>query len=1355
MPNPSAPFFMTTSAIVAAPTATLGGALSGTQRAGKASSKLFNESKTQQRDSLLQAINILTKGADHEEEKSGHDLYPEALRDLLDLTQAGVGSLVEKGIIAPTTLLTHIAQLPVDAKASIEALFQVVQSKRLFKTQEASTLNVADPQNPQTGLSANIRELYRQFSHSFADLDRNLKKQFEGNGVADKSHLQFATTLAKVAATLGAVTATPVALLFDTVGSVFREASALFEWSRDESINPKDQNVYQAVAKCSLSISNSKNSNDTQLALKELEQALTNFKPAHDFLDNHVATSPVVSAFLRMVTAEPFVASLIALNAASLGSKEAKQALGQEHDHFVQLSKQSAARASLIQGSSNGDAKNHSQNVTDFNQHFDAAIAHIDNDLQHMADHKLVGSSAAATIRSNSALVIGSSLVTGLFGMVSRELSGVVDFSKNDKGTKDQCAVVSQSRGDMTGADLDQLMTRVCELQERIERCNELGVSAPVAMGVSEAISCGALIASLNVLAGMYSALRELRTMAESPSAPIRLNEKEKAEAIKSAQDVVDSHQQSADKMGTAAVSQNLSLHNQLQSVMNTMVLMHRSHMNFVKPDMPRNDLDSAGKSSIVATQGNSTGFLVGSLGVLAFIALESGIGTEALFGAVRLSIAAKRLSDGVDKIKSENGSKFNASFVSNATRLTAHSSNKSTATKSTVQGIAGTAELIASRSVTVALCHSGALKEMLRRMIAEEEAKLDHVPEGNSKSAIISDRLIPNLEGEILKVLNDAEKNDNPIPGLNADMAGSLSLGSNASIASALSVHSSLIAPFLKCMVATRKASVIGDDLKNEALSQGTEASNSALILSNKIQAFTKQFVAEIQKFDPVINSTTHKSSEKAFEVSMFASCMAALLCEESFEMLVSRSLTILDRNKVDQTAQKSRENTKKEADASKAAVAEDSACGQNYSSTHVILALRLTLSHLGISLGNLASELESHPNLLQDNLKLHTVQQSVIKSMASTLSACASGMLDIASFLSASPLSTAGTVEPMRETLHSTDHTLVIKPSNSSADCTKQCHSESTVLTGMGTDSVISILISVIKLLLQGSVLGLDATLSAMKTLEILCIHPRPGQAISLETQGASQPKGTSANLDRQTQCALVAQTLSSAGFVAATKTGSSESTDHTLESLQNKVDNRIESMELLEDEEEKSEKGVLGLKSFYKLLIKLLDRGEKEELYKDLVERFNRGGITLSNYHRKFGGLNSSNKNPNALIKDGNFMGCDDAAKLLSIFVYKAYSSEGTQSPLLNTLKAEMQNFPKVSARCQNHWEYIVDSVVDRGRLERTRENFLHTKDSKLKTTDWNNRKKELLEAVYQNPAYHAPNVPEAASDSATLV
>lgn len=1341
MPNPNnlfTPFSVSTSALPGTATFGMSGTATGVRNATDISTMVMQEMNLGERDSLLGAIDFLSKVNEQirNENPAGSNFFPKDLQNLLEFIQNGAASTVNQILLSPAITVSQISQLPRDVSALINALLHSVDdSEVLSKTREASTLNMEkEVAANKTDLSANGQALSEQLKVIKRQLKLAIKEEFKIDNNAAKINAQLVKTSAAPTFMSAAGSAGTVATTLDLIGSFFREISATVIFSQQESINPKINNIYQALSACSQSVSSNNNSEESFRALLNLEKAIHDCDPATEMFVHHKVTSPSLSVLLRMIISEPFVKSLISFNASAIALTKAHQILTKEKDHLSELTGDSAAKASLIKDFSGGNAESHSENVSQFCDYFDAAIKQIDNELPQDNNYKLVGTSAQSTLRSDSALIIASSLVTGLTGLISREFSGSLDFSKNDKGSHQECQDVSKTRSKMTGADLDKLMTRVCNLHDRIQRCHDLGVSAPVLLGATEAITTGSLICSLNMIAGMYSALRELRTLADSPSIPLQLKDEEKEKAAKYAQNVHQSNQNTANCSGTGMISEQLSLEQRLGTVMEKVVLTHRAGLNFTQPQMnDRADLDAFAKSTIAFSQGNSTGFLLGSVGILALVSLESGIGLEALFVASRLATAAQRLSDGIDRLELANGFKFNLSFLSNASRLTEKSMTSSSTVQSSTRATYLAAESAFSRSLMVALCHSGALRDLLRRIAAREEERLIPLA-GALLSSQIADAIIPHLEPLIKDLLDEAEIHHHPIPGLNADMASTLASASKASIATALSTHSMLLAPFIKSIVATRKASVINEAEQNEALFEQSSVSAAMSSVSNIIQAFTRHFKEEIRGFaDPYKNSTVAQTGDSLIMESMLISCGVSLLVEELIEMTVSRSLTLINKEKASALTSESSENMRKETGLFSEAIAEDSGWGKDLSSLHAFSALRLTLSHLGVALGNFATELKLDPKLLKDDLELHTFQRKLIDCLASSLSQCTSAISGALAILSNLPMSSAGSVESIREAIVSFDHILSLRNTHSSEDYTQSCGSDSTLLTGMATDCMFNIFSLITKLLLQMSVLGLNTTLSMAKMMEILSLHPRPEEALMLEIQRLSEPNGLSENLNQLSRGLWIGSSVGTAATTMGSQTEVSQSTLSTQQALQNAVDRQIEQIALLDDDDENEDKKIIGLKTFYKLLVQTLMPGKQQEDYDDLIERLHHGGLSLTNYHSDNQGITGSNqpKHNNHLISNNLFLDCDDAAAIQYFFINRAYAQERlNDESILDKLKVVIIQYGQLSEKAEQRWEFIVNSVIERLVQGNNRARFMAAGESRLNQHRLEERKQALL-------------------------
>lgn len=1321
-------FAPTTLSVSAVPgtAAAIGSAVSlGSRQAMQAMSQSLQELKLSERDSLLKALEHLW----HEdqaipEEANGLNLFPDDLRNMLVATEQTGASLIDRAILTPSILASHLLQIPSDVSISINALGHSLEDhQKLMQTHRASSLDRDKEIKAQENqLSANIKNLCNQIDRITDVLGKNVDAAFRQQGQAAQTHNSSVKSSATASLSGTVSSLTLIASVLDSLGACLRELSAVKPFLEQES-QAREKNIYEALARCCNSLSQSKNSAESLRALLALEDALLNSDLARDMINQHAVSGPSLTQGLRMMTSLPFIKSLQAVNISFLALSVSSFAVSDNKKGFSENTIMSVPLASVTKDFQNTEVLNHFQNVSGFCELFDEAVAKINNNIDVMENNKTIASCAVGSVRSHSAVLIASCLIPGFIGLFSRELSASVDFTRQDKGCKEESLRLLESREGMSGADLDNLLDRVSALQHALIRAKELGASAPVAMGVSKSLSIGGLIASLNVIAGMYSALKECRTMSKSPSAALILNEEERQKAIDYKNSVIDCNQGSANSSGTGVVSDNLALHQHLQSVMERLAFIHRSYQNNMKGLGDRKDIDSAGKSSIGLTQGNSSGFLLGSLGVLSLIGLQSGISMEALFGGFRYSMETRRISDGVDRINLPNGSKSNVSAASNGSRLTeqAITSNKS------ASGTHHLGELSFSRSLLVALCQSGAFKAMLKQLIAAQKAQLEH-KQGHLDSVLTSDALMPQLHAHILQVLEDAAQGQNPIPGLNADMAQELASASKSSIASAICSHSLFIAPVLQSILAAKQASLVEDKIKNEALSVDCALSNIISQSLNQLQAVCINFPKAFADFeDPIKNSTSGQSYHSTLVTGMIQSCAVSLLCEELFEICLSRSLSLLDKEKIEACSKEKQVLSEAQSALSTAGVKEDSREGKSMS--QALSALRLTLSHLGGSLGEVAQALYENDKLLKDNLEIHTSQRHMLQSMSSVFSNCGASLSAMSAVLSNLPLTSAGSIDELRACIHCMDEDLVIEQSHCSEDFSKACDSQSSLISGIGTDCISNIMSTICKLLLQSAVLGSDTSLSIARVMEILSVHPRPDEALALELQRFSIPHGSSNHPELPKQSTLIGTSLAAAACTEASQSPQSNQSIFTIHDIQKAIDERIEGIALLSDPEE-TEDHVIDLKLFYKLLIVHLNH-EAEKAVDDLANRLDKGGISLSSYHSRYGGIAGGRSvGGNSQIDKRRLQGCDDAKELMAYFIDKALTQEMTHDSLLHSFKQRLLKQGQLSELAMKSWQYIVNSVFERLQPEAVRQSIFHPGQARALKVNYQARKEDLL-------------------------
>ncbi len=1303
----------------------------GMHRGSSLARQAFNEStivsnqKMSERDSLLAVLEALAKEpkADEAVNIPSLQLFPEIKAALADSANV-TASLVSRVTVASATAVTHISQLGLDLTAAIQGIFNSVHHPEKFNRPDAFELNVANEiANHQSGFSANCRALSAELRGILRQLDVEINKKFGKERFA-QSHVSAAELSASLPVSATVTVSAVLSAALDTMGAIFRESTGLVHFLDGESEgSEQEKNIYHQFTVCMKVFKDSKDSRASFKALKDLEKAISNFDPAVKLSSDHGLAGPNISVFVRMLASGAFVTALRAVNSSAIAVAVVNEAVTENKDVAVDITKRSLCKASTINENIN-EGRVPSQNLSELTLVFDSFVCEVNAGLglaANESDNKMIGLSAEVSARLGSVISAIPLVITDFVGVISREVSGAIDFTQNDKGSKQEFDQVMKTRKENSGADLDALMARVSQLKERLERCQELGVSAPVVLGASEVVTCGALVATLNSVAGICFALRELHSVSEYPYLPTQPDEDEQKKAKEYKESVVASHQKSAKNVGLESASENVSLHQHLQSVMEKIVLVHRSNLDFLQPGAERKDINSSGKSTIAFSQGNSTGFLSGALGILALVGLETGVSVETFFRALGLASAqCNRLSDGVDKIKTGDHSQSNLSFISNATRLSA---DKDSASRSSSKTTNRSSESTFSRTLTVSLCHSGVLREALRKLSKEEEDKLVHNPLFLD-SVLVSDAVMDKLADHIVRVLNNAEGEDRQIPGLNQDMADQLASGTRTRIATTLSAHSLFIMPFLQSIAAVKAAKNINDRDKNEALS---DDSIGKLVsqASNILQAFTKNCIEALNKNvdNPSARHNnhhsamkTHISSNRVNATAMVASCCLSLLCEELLEMTFSRSLALFDKNKIENASNQALDVVREAATNSSGHVIDDSDYdnyGKAIQVTHAISALRLTLSHLGQSLAKCArevreiSERKDH-DFMQPKHDLHSSQHAMLSCLASSLSQCSLRFTEISGMISMLPL-TANSIDEIRRAVHSLDHDLRMNRVQSSAKSTRSSHSEVSLISGLSTDSVSDVVVNLAKLLVRSASMGLETTLSVSKVLAILSLHQRPEQALLLESQALSMPNGVLANIQSQTQSASVGASVVAATFSEDTKVDghASQSTNNSILSVQNAIDRAIDRCAVLSDEEEDT----IDLKDFFEVLIRVSARHKymsivRDDDCKDLVGKFNLGSISLANFHSKHGGVYGKNdvRAVNELLKHDLFMGCDDVSSLIEAFIRKAAANEFNkaegQNSLLKIMQIELSKcHKKMSVKSKNVWSYIIERVADK--------------------------------------------------------
>ncbi len=362
------------------------------------------------------------------------------------------------------------------------------------------------------------------------------------------------------------------------------------------------------------------------------------------------------------------------------------------------------------------------------------------------------------------------------------------------------------------------------------------------------------------------------------------------------------------------------------------------------------------------------------------FVESSRGINKTAIVttdGRVQKALAeatAQGSSGGVDR---SNSLHSNLSFLSNIMRLCAENLGGSPAILAAGRG----SEVISSRSISVLISHVSELAEAIRQLVSPpQENEANHASRiVNCSMDMANLKILDRFEATIKGVLEriEQENQQNIIPGLNQDMASQLSSVAHGAVSSLVATHSLFSNPVTLATKASKEAvAKINEAQKNEALMETLPGMTQML---NVIQASTRNFIAEIEKEAKSGKSekqgsllATHQSVASNTATVYWAASTLALLCDEMLSICCS--LTLIDQNRLQAISQKvSQVPGKEESAQSTDQIGWDSHLGQDYSATHTISALRLTLSHTGIALMRIALDLH---NALKNNMDTVTTR-------------------------------------------------------------------------------------------------------------------------------------------------------------------------------------------------------------------------------------------------------------------------------------------------------------------------------------------------------------------------------------------
>lgn len=333
----------------------------------------------------------------------------------------------------------------------------------------------------------------------------------------------------------------------------------------------------------------------------------------------------------------------------------------------------------------------------------------------------------------------------------------------------------------------------------------------------------------------------------------------------------------------------------------------------------------------------------------------------------------------------------------------------------------------------------------------------------------------------------------------------------------------------------------------------------------------------------------------------------------------------------------------------------------------------------------------LKDNMDTVQQDLAMHTLQQSLLHSSAYASLYLAEGLLWSTGAISASPASLNGSVNSTHKKVHTTDAHLHPAQTHASE---KSCAdiSESSQAIGFSTDLVAGTVTNILKVVAQGGLIGLDTVLRLIKILEIISLHRDSHIALRLESNDSSNPNGLLINTVSGPSVGSSAGTSAILmnildAFKTLDQSCDSQSTLNAQNRLQDVIDQQIESLAVLKDDEEQSEKK--GLKEFYKIVIRLLSPNVQAADLDNLIKRLNFGGFSLSSYHSKFGAYSAE---PAADLRFvSQFANEDDAQGVLRKFIDKAKDEFSLLKALHDALPQDQR-----TGKAQKLYEHVFEEV-----------------------------------------------------------
>lgn len=1140
-------------------------------------------------------------------------------------------------------------------------------------------------------------------------------------------------------------------LLWDTLGSTFRN---LYESGRyTTNIRDEEAKVFSAINACIGSMSEVKPSRESCFKslenLNSLIKELADVKPSSDQMSDDLVTGGKPISKLLSFATIPFVSSLKLVVDSALGLMLASDVV--EKKLASPDSKVLSQNASSLERKHNPESSHsHSENIFSLTQQFkninqalNIMIAE-DKKLQHSAsDASSVLAVGGASTFSHSVMLLLPVVLTEL-GSVTQETAAGLRFSMNGSNKIfHECDITSESNQN-TGEDVDRLFQEAINTRDALEMMKDLGNSSPFILGLTQAGVCGAAVGTLEILLGAYSAIKEMRSAPQTiRNIPSEFKEEEKKQLNNSVQEIKASHQKISSALSTSA-PKHLSAEGGIESIIKKVLLtgcMSQSENNELKD---RKDLNSVGKvsvqteNSIASGATHFGGFLTGALSAIAFVTLESGISTEAFIRAMGNTLLEilhsyehiKESSEGPDKIKLSSNSNTNLSSLSNALRLlTAAKSDDLPSLQKSSFSMVKFSESITSRSFTIFLMHSGILVDAIMELVRQHENQEEKTQSIRRTKAAAHEEVMSGLARVIEEKLNQLDAK--AIPGLNKDIAAQVQSFSQQRIVSALTSEMSLVEPFLVLGHISQDASRDDNPFRHddEALMKSSVAKQVSRV-SNMIQGFTLACVEEASHTHDHEDQTllkTNLSFKNSSNISFMSSGYSSLSLVELIGTVVGRSFTLLNSDEIkvhsEQVSEHSIDNLKGNFNLSTAEVKADSHCGENGSGIYSISALRSTLTHFCAALKGCADELAievskmGDEDFMKDGLRMHASQKTLMRSVEYAFTQCASlitRVLAVGSGLTFSHILLLGKVDKLHDLLHSNDKSLEPHQSKGGQQSTHDCGSDISLSTGLSTDLIASTLTNLVKILLSASLIGADVVLSVAKILEILILDVHPSNRLRQEWQALSVPDVKSGGMSKASKRTLksteVIPTISLGQLSVSHDAEFSRSTlENSFHSLQNRVDNLIDQMQVLEDNPEGADEkweNVITLKKYISHIIKTLNKHISDENCETLITRFNKGGMALSGYHSLCGGiLNFSEAKEDRLlriVKNTKLDHINNTNVLIEKFIDELFQqySQFLKSNNEDPIKKFMQSFDStLSLKARNLHDYIIRGVANK--------------------------------------------------------